>query len=174
MSTATQIEQAIPAGTWTVDPVHSQVGYAVRHAGVSLFKGGLTAFEAVLADGRLSGSARVESITVQDENLAGHLLSPDFFDAARFPEVRFASTRLDRDGDRVVVDGELEMRGTRRPVRLIGTISGPVNDRIGITLETAVDRTDFGMSWNMELPGGGSALENEVTLTADLELVKAA
>ena len=174
MSTVTQTEQAIPAGTWTLDPVHSQVGYAVRHAGVSLFRGGIDDFDAVLADRTLSGGAKVTGITVQDENLAGHLLSPDFFDAARFPEVRFASTDLNRDGDRLVVDGELELRGTRRPVRLTGTISGPVNDRIGITLETTVDRTDFGMSWNMELPGGGSALENEVTLTADLELVKAA
>ena len=172
MSTITT-EQAIPTGTWTLDKVHSQVGYAVRHAGVSLFKGNVEAFEAELADGTLRGTAPVTSITVNDENLAGHLLSPDFFDAARFPQVSFASTAIHRDGDELVVEGELEIRGERKPVRLTGTIAGPVNDRIGINLETTIDRTDFGMTWNMEFPGGGVALENEVKLTADLELVKA-
>jgi polyisoprenoid-binding protein YceI len=173
MSTITQVEQAIPAGTWTLDKIHSQVGYAVKHAGVSLFKGEVKGFDASLADGTLRGSARVTGITVQDENLAGHLLTPDFFDAERFPQVSFTSTELRRDGDELVVEGELEIRGARRPIRLTGTIAGPVNDRIGISLETQIDRTDFGITWQMELPGGAAALENEVRLTADLELVKA-
>ena len=174
MSTITQIEQAIPAGTWKLDPVHSRVGFAVKHAGVSLFQGGLDEFDTVLADGALRGSAKVSSISVQDENLSGHLLSPDFFDAARFPEVGFASTDIRREGDRLIVDGELEIKGTRRPARLTGTIAGPVNGRIGIALQAMVDRTDFGLNWNMELPSGGVTLENEVTLSADLELVEAA
>src|SRR5207237_836123 len=170
-------EQAIPTGTWTLDKVHSQVGYAVKHAGVSIFRGGLADFDAVLEDGTLSGTANVSAITVQDENLAGHLASPDFFDAERFPQVSFTSTALRRDGDQLVVEGELELRGAKQPVTLSGTITGPIDlggsDRIGITLESTIDRTDFGMSWQMELPGGGIALENEVKLTADLELVKA-
>jgi polyisoprenoid-binding protein YceI len=174
MSTLVDIAQSVPTGTWALDPVHSQVGFAVKHMGVSLFRGGLDEFDAALTEGTLSGSAKVASIKVQDENLNGHLLSPDFFDATRFPEVRFTSTELRREGDEVVVEGELEIRGTRKPVQLAGTIAGPVNDRIGITLATTIDRTDFGMNWNMEVPGGGVALENEVTLTADLELVRKA
>jgi polyisoprenoid-binding protein YceI len=173
VSTLTQIEQAVPTGTWTLDKIHSQVGFAVKHAGISLFKGSVDDFDADLADGALNGSARVTSIQVQDENLGAHLASPDFFDAERFPEVTFTSTAVSRAGDELVVEGELELKGTRRPVRLTGTIAGPVNDRLGISLETTIDRTDFGMSWNMELPSGGAALENEVKLTADLELVKA-
>ena len=78
---------------------------------MSLFKGGLTDFEATLENGRLYGSADVASITVQDENLEGHLLSPDFFDAERFPRVSFASADIRRDGDEIVVEGELEIRG---------------------------------------------------------------
>jgi polyisoprenoid-binding protein YceI len=171
--TTTLTEQTIPTGTWTLDTVHSQVAYAVKHAGISLFKGAVGGFEATLADGTLSGSAPVTGITVSDENLAGHLLTPDFFDAERFPQVSFSSTELRRDGDELIVEGELEIRGARRPVTLTGTISGPVNDRIGISLETTIDRTDFGMNWQMEFPGGGTALENEVKLTADLELAKA-
>jgi polyisoprenoid-binding protein YceI len=173
MSTVTQIEQAVPTGTWTLDKIHSQVGYAVKHAGISLFKGEVEGFDASLTGGTLRGSAPVTGITVQDENLAGHLLSPDFFDAERHPTVSFTSTELRRNGDELVVEGELEIRGERRPVRLTGTIAGPVMDRIGISLETVIDRTDFGITWNMELPSGGAALENEVKLTADLELAKA-
>ena len=114
---------------------------------------------------------------VQDENLEGHLLSPDFFDAERFPRVSFASADIRRDGDEIVLEGELEIRGVQQPVTLTGSLAGPVagpaGDRIGLHLETVIDRTSFGMTWNMELPGGGSILENEVTLTADLELAKA-
>ena len=175
-STLTEQEQAIPTGTWTLDKTHSSVSYAVRHSGVSLFKGGLTDFDAVLEDRALRGSADVASITVQDENLEGHLLSPDFFDAERFPHVSFASTDTRREGDGIVVDGELEIRGVKQPITLTGTIAGPVagpaGDRIGLHLDTVIDRTSFGMTWNMELPAGGSILDNEVTLTADLELAK--
>jgi len=173
VSTLTQTEQTIPTGTWTLDKIHSQVGFAVKHAGISLFKGTVDDFDAELAEGTLTGSARVTGSEVEDENLGAHLASPDFFDAERFPEVTFTSTAVRREGDELVVEGELELKGTRRPVRLTGTIAGPVNDRIGISLETTIDRTDFGMSWNMELPRGGAALENEVKLTADLELVAA-
>src|SRR6266536_866131 len=124
MSTVAQIEQVAPAGTWRLDKVHSQVGFAVRHMGVSLFKGGVDEFDAVLADGTLNGSAKVSSIRVQDENLIRHLLTPDFFDAERHPEVSFTSTEIRREGERLVVDGELEIRGARKPVRLTGTIAG--------------------------------------------------
>ena len=173
MSTITEIQTAAPAGTWTLDAVHSQVGFAVKHGGVSLFKGGFDDVDATLTDGKLSGAAKVTSIRVQDESLTGHLLSPDFFDAERFPTILFDSSELRiEDGD-FVAEGQLELKGVSKPIRLEGTIAGPVADRIGITLETTVDRTDFGVSWNMELPDGSPAVENEVKLTADLELVKA-
>jgi polyisoprenoid-binding protein YceI len=174
--TSALTEQAIPTGTWTLDKTHSSISYSVRHSGVSLFKGGLAAFDAVLENGALRGSADVAGITVQDENLEGHLLSPDFFDAERHPRVSFASTDIRSEGDGIVVDGELEIRGVKQPVTLTGTIAGPVagpaGDKIGLHLETVIDRTAFGMTWNMELPSGGSVLENDVTLAADLELAK--
>jgi polyisoprenoid-binding protein YceI len=176
MSTITT-EQSIPTGTWTLDTVHSTVGYAVRHSGVSLFKGTVGSFEAALADGTIRGSADVSSITVNDENLQGHLLSPDFFDVERTPRVTFESTSITRDGDELTVEGELEIRGVKQPITLTGTISGPVagpaGDKLGLSLETVIDRTSFGIVWNMELPGGGFILDNEVTLTANLELGKA-
>jgi polyisoprenoid-binding protein YceI len=176
MST-TITEQAIPTGTWALDKVHSSVGYAVRHSGVSLFKGTVEDFDAELVEGTLRGSADVSSITVNDENLQAHLLSPDFFDVQRTPRVSFESTSIRRDGDELTVEGELEIRGVTQRVTLAGTIAGPVEgpagEKLGISLETVVDRTAFGITWNMELPGGGFILDNQVTLTASLELARA-
>lgn len=167
------------AGIWQADPVHSSVGFAVKHNGVATFKGAFDEFAATLAGGRLAGAAQVASIRVQDESLNGHLLSPDFFDAERHPEIRFESTDLRVEDGRFVAEGELDLKGVRRPVQLGGTITEPVtdaygNERVGLTLETTIDRTDFGVSWNMELPGGGLLVENEVKLTAELELIREA
>jgi polyisoprenoid-binding protein YceI len=172
MST-TITEQAVPTGTWALDKVHSTVGYAVGHSGVSIFKGGISDFDAELVDGTLRGSADVSKITVNDENLQGHLLSPDFFDVERTPRVSFESTSIRRDGDELTVDGELEIRGVKQPITLTGSIAGPVGERLGLSLEAVIDRTTFGITWNMELPSGGFVLENEVTLTANLELARA-
>jgi polyisoprenoid-binding protein YceI len=182
LSTITQTQTALPTGTWSVDPVHSQVGFAVDYL-VGTFRGSFAPVEATLAvaeDGttELKGSAQAETIKVQDENLGTHLLGPDFFDAERTPEIRFAATDVRRSGDEVVVHGELTIKGTTHPVALTGTISEPVEhvdgkDRIGLTLETTVDRTQFGLNWNLPLPSGEPALANDVTLTAELYLVKA-
>ena len=176
---STIVEQAVPAGTWQADPVHSSVGFAVKHMGAGNFKGGFDTFTATLADGRLSGEATVASIRVQDENQTAHLLSPDFFDAERFPAIRFESSMLRVEREQFVAEGELELKGVRKPIRLQGTVSGPStdpygNERLGYTLETVVDRTEFGVNWNAELPGGGLVVGNEVRLIAELELIKEA
>jgi polyisoprenoid-binding protein YceI len=175
----TEAVQAVPAGIWKSDPVHSSVGFAVQHMGVSPFRGTLSGFQAVLGGEQLVGSASVESIATPDENLTAHLLSPEFFDAERHPELRFESTEIRREGDELVVDGELTIKGVRRPVELRGAVTGPVDDpygkhRLGIELGTTIDRTDFGIDWNAELPSGGQVLANDVQLTARLELVQEA
>ena len=92
--------------------------------------------------------------------------------------MRFETEKLRRNGDEVEVDGELTIKGITRPVTLTGTITDPIqdaygNDRIGLTLTTTVDRTAFGLAWNIPLPTGKAALANDVTLTAELYLVKA-
>jgi polyisoprenoid-binding protein YceI len=174
-----EITQTVPTGTWVADPIHSSIGFAVRHMGVVPFRGGFETFEAALADGRLSGSARVETIQTDDENLTAHLLSPEFFDADRYPVLRFESNEIRRDGDEVTIDGLLTLRGESRPVELRGAITGPVEDpyggqRVGLELEAKIDRTEFGIDWNADLPSGGKVLEHEVKLTAQLELVQQA
>jgi len=98
MSTTEQATTGVPTGTWQADTVHSQVAFEVPYA-VATFNGAVTDFDATLSDGKLTGSARISSITVKDENLEAHLLSPEFFDAERHPEVRFETDTLRRDGD---------------------------------------------------------------------------
>ena len=179
--TTAQVEKTIPTGVWTSDPVHSRVGFLVKHMVVSTFQGGFTDFDITIAnedgDPRIYGAARVESVDVRDETQRGHLLSPDFFDAERNPEITFTSTGIRFDGDELTVDGELTIKGTTRPVEARGALVGPVpapagGERIGVDLETTVDRRDFGLNWNAELPKGGVMVDNAVTLTLHLELSK--
>jgi polyisoprenoid-binding protein YceI len=171
-----------PAGTWQLDPVHSSLRFEVPYL-AGTFKGEFRQADAKLTVeyGRatLNGTAKVSSVDVKDENLAAHLQSPDFFDAERHPELRFAAEDLRLDGETVTVDGEITIKGVTKPVAVTGTISGPLADayggeRIGLNLSTVVDRTDFGLNWNMPLPTGEPALGNEVTIVADVQFVKAA
>jgi polyisoprenoid-binding protein YceI len=176
MATATKL-----SGTYTADPVHSSFGFAVRYQGVSLFKGTLDEVDAQLVDGRLQGSAKVESISIRTpEQFRAHVLSPEFFDAANHPEVTFASEEIDLSDDGTAkVEGELTIKGITRPVTATGTWIAPEADAFGSTrghlnLEAVVDRTEFDMNWNAPLPSGGKALANEVTLTVELSLVEQA
>jgi polyisoprenoid-binding protein YceI len=168
MSTITTTKSA-PAGTWSLDPVHSTVSFEIAYAGVSTFRGTFRDFSATLAEGALEGSAKVGSVDVKDEQLNGHLQSPDFFDAERFPEIAFRTSDFER--------GELTIKGVSRPVELSSSISEPNVDpfgreKVGITLETTIDRNDFGVSWNAPNQGGGNYLGDDVKITADLALVR--
>jgi polyisoprenoid-binding protein YceI len=175
VSTIEQTQTGIPTGTWQADTVHSRVAFEVPYA-VATFSGEVPDFQASLENGRLTGIARIESIQVKEENLQAHLLSPEFFDAERHPEVTFKSHDIRRDGDNVEIDGEVTIKGITQPAKLSGIATGPAIDhfgarRFGLTLTTVVDRTKFDMNWNMPLPNGEPALSNEVTLKADLTLV---
>ena len=183
MSTTT-LTQQIPTGTYTADKLHSHVGFAVKHMVVATFRGEFKDYDVKLSSTdegvKLEGVVPVASISIDDENLVGHLLAPDFFDAERTPELRFVSNdvRVAEDGE-LVVDGELTIKGITRPVEGRGTLSGPVtdiagNEKIGIELATVIDRTQHGLNWNAPLPKGGVALSNDVKLSIALELVKEA
>jgi polyisoprenoid-binding protein YceI len=170
--------QAVPAGTWNADKIHSDVAFAVKYL-AGTFTGSFTDFDAELSDGVLRGSAKVASVQVKEPNLAAHLQAPDFFDAERHPEITFESHNIRRDGDRLTIDGEITIKGHTEPVEIIGAITDPINDpyggeRFGLQLEAKVDRTKFGVSWNNPLPSGEAALSNEVTLIGELQLSKQA
>jgi len=173
----------IPVGTWTADPVHSSAAFEVEHLGVSNFRATFSDLEATLVAGEevvgLEGGALIESISVREPELRGHLLSPDFFDAERHADICFASTDVRPNGEgEIAVDGDLTIKGTTRRIRAAGRIGTPGLDpsgreRIAIELEATVDRRSFGLGWNMELPGGKLAVGNDVRLLVSLELVKA-
>jgi polyisoprenoid-binding protein YceI len=177
MSATTEQITSIPAGTWGLDPIHSDVGFAVTYSGAGTFRGGFKQIDAKLVDGKLEGSAQVASLTIDDPQLVGHLQSPDFFDAEQFPVLGFASKGIERDGDEITIDGELRLRGVTKPVTITGTVVGPTpdaygNQRIAFDIETTVDRREFGLNWNLDLPTG-PALGNDVKITANLALVQA-
>lgn len=181
MSTET-VNQQIPAGTWTVDPVHSGLHFAVTHNGIATFRSGFNEYSATLTGGeapKLEGSVEVAGIDIDEEMLKGHLLSPDFFDAEKFPQLKFSSTELSVDEDGSVrLSGELEVHGETRAVQAVGRYAAigadlGGNERIGFSLETAVDRREFGLNWNADLPNGGQALEFEVAINVELEFVTA-
>jgi polyisoprenoid-binding protein YceI len=166
-------------GRYGADPVHSSFGFSVRYQGVSLFRGTLDDVEATLADGRLAGNAKVESISIRTpEQFRTHVLGAEFFDAETHPEVTFTSSDLDlRDDGTASVAGELTIKGITRPVQATGAWTAPAADAFGNTrghlqLEAQIDRTEWDMNWNMALPTGGDVLANDVTLTVDVSLVE--
>jgi polyisoprenoid-binding protein YceI len=166
--------QAVPAGTWSVDRVHSTVGFSVEYM-AGTFAGTFSDFEVSVADGVLEGTAKVASVQVKDPDLEAHLQTPDFFDAQRYPELAFVSKSIDRSGNELTIKGDVTIKGHTEPVELTATISEPIADpyggtRYGLKLETTIDRLAFGMSWNNPLPSGEPALSNDVVLRADLQL----
>jgi polyisoprenoid-binding protein YceI len=178
-----ETQTKLPTGTWTLDPTHSSASFAVKHMVVATFRGQFDKFDATLDvadDGaaQLTGTVDARSIVVKDENLQAHLGAPDFFDIERYPELGFVSNEIRRNGDELVVDGELTIKGNTHPVEARGTITDPHETiggaiKIGVTLETVIDRTRYGLEWNAPLPKGGFALADDVKLTIELELAKA-
>jgi len=183
MSDSGSKEEFAPAGPWAADPVHSTVFFEIVHAGVSTFRGAFKEFSATLTGGKnasLEGTAKVASVDVTEEHLNGHLQTPDFFDAERYPEITFKATELRRlENNLVGGSGDLTIKGVTRPITLEGAIaSAPATDpfgreRLGLRLETTIDRNDYGVSWNKPNQSGGNYLADEVKLVAELALVRA-
>ncbi len=165
-------------GTWVFDPIHSAASFAVKHMVVATFRAGFTQLDATLDDDgddlRITGTVAASSVDVKDDTFRGHLTSAEFFDIENHPDITFVSTAVRRDGDRLDVDGNLTIKGITRPVTALGAITGPATDafggeRLGIALETIIDRTAFELNWNAPLPSGGVAVANDVTLVVELE-----
>lgn len=168
----------VPTGTWTVDPVHSVAGFSVRHMMVGTFRGEFSEIEATLTDGRLIGRVKVASLEIKDERLKGHLLSPDFFDAERHPEIVYESSSLTVNDGALTSEGTLTVKDKTVPVTATGRLAGPVVtlgevEKIGLDLETTVNRGDVGLEWNAPLPKGGVVLGDEIKISVTLELARA-
>jgi polyisoprenoid-binding protein YceI len=173
-----EAQKTIPAGTYAADPAHSSLEFTAQHMDISTIRGSFLKFEASLEGGdqpRVSGTIETATVDTRDETRDGHLKNADFFDVERFPTASFSGTLV--GPDRLV--GELTLRGVTKPVEMTANVTGPAvdpwgNSRVGIDLEGTVNRHDFGVSWNLDLPNGGKLLEDEVTLIASLSFVKQA
>jgi polyisoprenoid-binding protein YceI len=178
MSTITTVTKNVPAGTYDLDPVHSTFGFAVKHNGVSTFRGQFEQVEAKLEDGVLTGTAQVESVNTALPELKSQLIAPEFFNAEQTPTVTFHSTDVRvADGGEAEIDGELTIRGVTKLVTAKGNVAVGQNlvgaKVVGLDLVAKIDRRDYGLNWQAQLPSGGDALAWDVALEAHLELVKA-
>ena len=177
----------ITTTTWNIDPVHSVAEFKVKHMMISNVKGqfakiagSLTLNESNLANSRVEVSIDASSIETRDAQRDAHLKSPDFFDVAKFPTLSFKSTsvRVVRDGE-LAVEGDLTIRDVTRKV--VFNVEGPTppakdpwgNTRVGVSASTKINRKDFGLSWNAALETGGILVGDEVTITLDVQFIKA-
>jgi polyisoprenoid-binding protein YceI len=171
----------IPAGTYNVDPAHSNVSFEVRHMGIATVRGSFQSFEGKIEAGDsvvLEGAVTVDSINTGDENRDGHLKAPDFFDVAQYPQITFRSTGGNSTDDgRVTLDGEITIKGITKSIELSGTIAENGqdpwgNERIGLELEGKIDRREFDLKWNQTLPNGNLLVANDVKLLVSVSAVK--
>jgi polyisoprenoid-binding protein YceI len=173
--------------TWHIDPAHTVAEFKVRHMMISNVKGqfakvtgGLTLDEADLTNSRAEAVIEAASIETRDAQRDAHLKSADFFDAEKFPTLSFKSTRISlvRDGE-LAVEGDLTIRGVTR--KAIFSVEGPTppakdpwgNTRVAVSASTKLSRKDFGLTWNAALETGGILVGDEVTITLDVQFVKA-
>jgi polyisoprenoid-binding protein YceI len=169
----------LPSGVWRADPVLSSVTFTVRHLLVSTFRAGFREIDAAL-DGdaaTLSGSVPVQSIDITRPDFRERLLSSEFFDVDRHPRVEFTAATVHVGDDRTLtVPGELTIRGITHTVEGRGRLGIPGRglggtESVGLELSSTVDRREFGLTWQEDMPGGGLALAYDVTLEIVLELV---
>lgn len=174
-------ETATATGVWTVDKVHSSVRYEIEHNDAAAYRGSFGDVDGALEYGvdgvSLTGVVQLASNDLKDDQQRGHVLGPDFFDAERYPTAEYKSTDVRIDGQNVTIDGELTLKGQTRSVTVAGTIGVPGpnlggTETIAVQLETTIDRNDYGVSWNTELPNGNKVLGDEVKIEVVLDLVQ--
>jgi polyisoprenoid-binding protein YceI len=186
-STATAALPQTSTTTWNIDPAHSMAEFKVKHMMITNVKGqfpkvsgALSLDESNLANSRVEASIEAASIYTRDDQRDAHLKSADFFDVEKFPTLTFKSEGISivRDGE-LSVEGDLTIHGVTR--KAIFTVDGPTpptkdpwgNTRVGVSATTKINRRDFGLTWNAALETGGILVGDEVTITLDVEFVKA-
>jgi polyisoprenoid-binding protein YceI len=180
METAT-----ITQSKWTLDTAHSEIGFKVKHMMITNVSGSFENFNLkVVTDGSDFSTAKIDfttdvaSITTGNNDRDNHLKSPDFFDAERFPQIRFSSGKIEqKDEETFILQGNLTIKETTKPVTLNlglgGTGKDPWgNQKVGFTFSGKINRTDFGLKWNAALETGGVLVSEEVKLFGEIQLVK--
>ena len=180
-------QAATDVATWTIDPSHTLVEFSVKHLMIATVKGRFGSVQGTLRgtlDDPLSASAEatidVSGIDTREEKRDAHLRSADFFDAEHYPTMRYISRSVRRvDDDEFEVEGDLTIRDVTRPITLKVTLEGHLrdpwgNDRVGLSAEGKIRRSDFGLKWNMALEAGGVMVGEDVRLSLQVEAVRQA
>jgi len=174
----------LPTGTWTVDPAHSKVGFAVKHMGIATVRGEFTEFAGSLEIGEqpgqvhLHGTANAASVDTNEPQRDAHLRSADFFDADTYPEISFESTRVEAVGDgEVAITGRLTMHGVTAEITLRAEVAGPDldpygNERVGLEVTGELSRGEFGMRFNQALGSGNMLVSDKVKLALDIQAIR--
>jgi len=175
---------AASAADYQVDPVHSTVGFAIKHLGISEVRGAFTNFTGKISydsakpeEFKANGTVEVASITTGNKMRDEHLRSGEFFDAAKLPEIKFATTGIKKDDGEWVVTGQFTLHGVTKEIKLRGELNGPVQDpwgktRIGLSATTKINRLDYGITWNKMLDRGGAMIGEEVKISLNIEAVQ--
>jgi polyisoprenoid-binding protein YceI len=169
-------------GVWNVDPVHSSIGFVARHLMVSKVRGQFTSFSGTITiaenrlESKVEASVDVGSISTGDETRDGHLKSPDFFDAEKYPTMTLVSTGIEPDGKDYVLHTDLTIKGITKPVDFELEFDGVSGDpwggtRAGFSAEAEVNRKDWGLEWNVVLETGGVMLGEKVKIQLDVQAV---
>lgn len=174
---------ALPAGTFTIDPSHSRIGFSARHAMVTKVRGAFNEYSGsgTVSDGAASLTVEISagSIDTRNADRDGHLQSPDFFDVANFPKITFASTSVkDAGDDKVVVEGNLTIRDVTKPISIefeyTGTATDPYgNARFCFEGAAEINRKDYGLTWNAALEAGGLLVSENVKLEFEISAIAA-
>lgn len=181
MTSSTEVQ--IPGyvtGTWTIDTVHTHVGFVIKHMMVSKVRGHFTSFSGEITTAadplESSVSVTIEATSIDTDNTMrdDHVRSADFFDAENHPALTFTSTGIRSDDGEFLIDGDLTIRGVTKPVTL--TVETPEfgpnplgGTKAGFSATTEINRNDFGVSYNGPIPGGGLALGEKVQIVLDVE-----
>jgi polyisoprenoid-binding protein YceI len=182
MSTTTVEVPGLVAGTWAIDPSHSNVGFSVRHLMVSKVRGSFSKLDGTItiAEDPMHSSVEatidLNSIETRDANRDAHLRSADFFEVEKYPTMTYRSTSVRPNGGEFIVEGELNLHGVTRPVSLKLEFNGVNTDpwggtRAGFYAETEVNRNDFGVDISMPLDGGGVVVGEKVKIQIDIEAI---
>jgi polyisoprenoid-binding protein YceI len=175
---------AVPTGTWTIDPAHSKVGFAVKHMGIATVRGEFTTFEGTLEVGEEESSAKVygtvqaQSVDTNEPQRDDHLRSPDFFDVAQYPALRFESTSIEAlDDEEFRITGQLTIHGVTNEIVLHADVQGTDidpwgNERVGLEVTGQLSRGDYGMKFNQALGSGNMLVGDKVKLALDISAVK--
>jgi polyisoprenoid-binding protein YceI len=171
------------AGTWTLDPTHSDITFSVRHLAISKVRGSFEKFDVTVVtaenplESTIKASVDVASVNTNQADRDGHLKTSDFFLVEEFPTMEFVSTGISFTGnDQFLLNGNLTLRGVTKPVTLKGEFGGVTTDgygqtKAGASASTKINRLDFGVNWNAALEAGGLTLGNDVTINFEIQVV---